>query len=203
MALTFVNQIGAAEGLNQAAPGTLIPDSFVRWSQDVLFDRAGLIRRRGPFSKFDTFNSSNAILDVTYPATTGERVLGVFSTYDPNGTPRIGMLVNTTVASQIRTVFRVFSNSFVLLGQEVLVFGDFVEDLSVVSAKPALGGGLWISLAGSPSLPTQHYQFFWRGGDGAYIVSNPSDCVSSATTGTGGFYGFYPTRVLAGFGGFG
>ena len=203
MALTFVNQIGAVEGLNQAAPGTLIPDSFVRWSQDVLFDRAGLIRRRGPFSKFDTFDSSNAILDVTYPATTGERVLGVFSTYDPNGTPRIGMLVNTTVASQIRTVFRVFSNSFVLLGQEVLVEGDFVEDLSVVSAKPALGGGLWISLAGSPSLPTQHYQFFWRGGYGAYTVSTPSASVTSATTGTGGFTVVTPTGFDAGHGSLG
>lgn len=203
MALTFVNQIGAVEGLNQAAPGTLIPDSFVRWSQDVLFDRAGLIRRRGPFSKFDTFDSSNAILDVTYPATTGERVLGVFSTYDPNGTPRIGMLVNTTVASQIRTVFRVFSNSFVLLGQEVLVSGDFVEDLSVVSAKPALGGGLWISLAGSPSLPTQHYQFFWRGGYGGYTVSTPSASVTSATTGTGGFTVVTPTGFDASHGSLG
>ena len=182
MALTFVNQIGAAEGLNQAAPGTLIPDSFLRWSQDVLFDRAGLIRRRGPFQKFDTFSSSNAVLDVTYPATTGERVLGVFSTYDPVGTPRIGMIVNTTVASQIRTVFRVFSNSFVLLGQEVLVEGDFVEDLSVVSAKSALGGGLWITLAGSPSLPSQHYQFFWRGGYGAYTVGTPTSVVSKTMT---------------------
>jgi len=182
VALTFVNQIGAAEGLNQAAPGTLIPDSFLRWSQDVLFDRAGLIRRRGPFQKFDTFSSSNAVLDVTYPATTGERVLGVFSTYDPVGTPRIGMIVNTTVASQIRTVFRVFSNSFVLLGQEILVEGDFVEDLSVVSAKSALGGGLWITLAGSPSLPSQHYQFFWRGGYGAYTVSTPTSVVTKTMT---------------------
>ena len=35
--LTFVNQIGAADGLNQAAPGSFIPESFVRWAQDVLF----------------------------------------------------------------------------------------------------------------------------------------------------------------------
>ena len=50
--LTFVNQVGAPDGINQAGPGTFIPESFVRWAQDVLFDRAGLLRRRAPFKNF-------------------------------------------------------------------------------------------------------------------------------------------------------
>ena len=55
LSLTFVNQVGAPDGLNQAAPGSFIPESFVRWAQDVLFDRAGLIRRRGPLWRQPSF----------------------------------------------------------------------------------------------------------------------------------------------------
>jgi hypothetical protein len=49
MALTYVNQVGAPDGLNQAMPATTLPDTYVRWAQDALFDQVGTIRRRGPF----------------------------------------------------------------------------------------------------------------------------------------------------------
>ena len=42
-----------------------------------------------------------------------------------------------------------------------------------MSAKPALGGGLWITFAGTPADPTQHYQFFWRGGYGGINTVAP------------------------------
>ena len=113
MALTFVNQVGAVEGMNQAAPGTLIPESFVRWSQDVLFDRAGLMRRRGPFEKFKMYNpdgTENEDAFVVAP-TNNEYVLGVFSTYDPLGVPRIAMIINSVSTSNVtRTIMRVFDN---------------------------------------------------------------------------------------------
>jgi len=57
MALTYVNQIGAPEGLNQAMPATTLPDTYVRWAQDVLFDRVGTMRRRGPFGLVNLTNS--------------------------------------------------------------------------------------------------------------------------------------------------
>jgi hypothetical protein len=40
--LIYGNQVGAPKGLNQSAPGTFILDEYLRWGQDVLFDRAGL-----------------------------------------------------------------------------------------------------------------------------------------------------------------
>ena len=184
MALSFVNQIGAVEGMNQAAPGTFIPESFVRWSQDALFDRAGLIRRRGPFDKFDLFKT-NAItglgeeFDFTESDAEDERILAVLSTYDPTGAERIGMLVDSydEDTSTRKTILRVFDNSFTFLGQEVLPFD--VTNLSIVSAKPALGGGLWISLANDPANSDTHYQFFWRGG---YNSTTKASCSVSFTT---------------------
>lgn len=176
--LTFVNQIGAVEGMNQAAPGTLIPDTFVRWSQDVLFDRAGLMRRRGPFTEFKTYKETSANVkqefDTTSVAAANERVLGMFSTYNPLGDVRIGMLVHVTDAiGDVSAVLRVFDASFLFLGAQTLPFD--VTLLSIVSAKPALGGGLWISIASDPADATSHYQFFWRGGYGSIpTVGDPA-----------------------------
>ena len=50
MSLTYVNQIGADGGIAQSAPNTAISESNLVWAQDVLFDRPGFIRRRGPFN---------------------------------------------------------------------------------------------------------------------------------------------------------
>ena len=174
--LTFVNQVGAVEGMNQAAPGTLIPESFVRWSQDVLFDRAGLMRRRGPFNKFKMYdNSGTENIDGLFDHSVSgspdlnddERVIAVLSTYNPIGAERIGMLVDSfnQTTSARETILRVFDNNFKYLGYEVLPFD--VPLLSIVSAKPALGGGLWVSIVDNPSDPDTHYQFFWRGGYGS------------------------------------
>lgn len=186
--LTFVNQVGAVEGMNQAAPGTLIPESFVRWSQDVLFDRAGLMRRRGPFDKFKMYNNNGTENTTAFveSGANNERVLGVFSTYDPNGLPRVAMIINSTTGSTTITIIRVFDNQFKFLGQETLMGGAVdVENLSVVSAKPALGGGLWISFAGDPANPDTHYQLFWRGGYGKDVSGKTG--TFTVTAGADGF----------------
>jgi hypothetical protein len=157
--------------MNQAAPGTLIPETFLSWSQDVLFDRAGLMRRRGPFEEFDLFKAQttgSGIVDTKFDFTDAlandERVLGVLSTYDPSGDERIGVLVHKDVNNTFSNVLRVFNSSFVFLGEEVLPFS--AQPLSIMFARPALGGGLWVSLASDPADPNTHYQFFWRGGAG-------------------------------------
>jgi len=93
-----------------------------------------------------------------------ERVLAVLSTYDPTGAERIGMLVDSydQAMNARETLLRVFDNQFKYLGYEKLPFD--VDPLSIVSAKPALGGGLWVSIVDDPSDADSHYQFFWRGG---------------------------------------
>lgn len=190
MALTFVNQIGAVEGMNQAAPGTLIPESFVRFSQDVLFDRAGLMRRRGPFEKFKMYNADNTentdgLFDYHISGVDDERIIAVLSTYDPTGAERIGMLVDSFDAEDNarETILRVFDNTFKYLGYEVLPFD--VTPLSIVSAKPALGGGLWVSIADDPSDADSHFQFFWRGGYGKDLTARSASFTAANLAGSG------------------
>lgn len=188
--LTFVNQVGAVEGMNQAAPGTLIPDTFVRWSQDVLFDRAGLMRRRGPFQKFTMYNNDGTENTDAFveSGADNEHVLGVFSTYDPNGTPRVAMIVNSTAGTTTHSIIRVFDNQLKFLGEEMLIGGAVdIDNLSIVSAKAALGGGLWITFAGDPADPDTHFQLFWRGGYGT--VTSGKTGTFTLSTGEDGFSG--------------
>lgn len=191
--LTFVNQVGAVEGMNQAAPGTLIPESFVRFSQDVLFDRAGLMRRRGPFEKFKMYNANNTentdgLFDHAISGVDDERVLAVLSTYDPIGDERIGMLVDSydQATNTRESILRVFDNNFKYLGYEVLPFD--VAPLSIVSSKPALGGGLWVSVVDDPADADTHYQFFWRGGYNS-VMTTRSGSFTAATLQSSGISG--------------
>jgi hypothetical protein len=112
----------------------------------------------------------------------------VFTTYTPEGSPRIGILVlafDESAPIKYRTIFRVFNNEFKLLGEEVLFNGvDTFENLSVVAGKAALGGGLWISGAGRPEDPRNHFQLFWRGGAGSVVKS----CTLSAVTPSDGVW---------------
>jgi hypothetical protein len=188
LALTFVNQVGAVEGMNQAAPGTLIPDSFVRFSQDVLFDRAGLMRRRGPFEKFKMYNNNgtentDGLFSYAISGVDDERVLAVLSTYDPTGAERIGMLVDSydRDTNSRESILRVFDNNFKYLGYEKLPFD--ITPLSIVSAKPALGGGLWVSVADDPADADSHYQFFWRGGYNTSLSGITGTFSTEAVTG--------------------
>jgi hypothetical protein len=103
LALTFVNQVGAVEGMNQAAPGTLIPESFVRWSQDVLFDRAGLMRRRGAFEGIEFFNKafSTGIASIA-AASGGSQEITLDSAYYINaGMLYKGMKINVQNSSSV------------------------------------------------------------------------------------------------------
>jgi hypothetical protein len=188
LALTFVNQVGAVEGMNQAAPGTLIPDSFVRFSQDVLFDRAGLMRRRGPFEKFKMYNNNgtentDGLFSYAISGVDDERVLAVLSTYDPTGAERIGMLVDSydRDTNSRESILRVFDNNFKYLGYEKLPFD--ITPLSIVSTKPALGGGLWVSVADDPADADSHYQFFWRGGYNTSLSGITGTFSTEAVTG--------------------
>ncbi len=201
--LTFVNQVGAVEGMNQAAPGTLIPDTFVRWSQDVLFDRAGLIRRRGPFTKFDLYKTDAAtslpvVTEFTAADSTSEVILGVLSTYDPIGNERIGMLIRKTAGSTFSNILRVFDKNFTFLGEQLLPFT--ADSLTILTAKPALGGGLWVSLSSDPSDSESQYQFFWRGGynNGNNLITRASCVFEVDASGVTGFdpeHSSYTTSV--------
>ena len=176
--LTFVNQIGAADGLNQAAPGSFIPETFVRWAQDVLFDRVGYVRRRAPFELFPTYD--NAVVPViTYPSTTNERSVNVVSTMSPIGERITGFVLSTSNATRILFYDENFRNT----GSSSLGIAIPVD--SIFDCKPASNGGMWLSFLESYKAATsvnEYYQYYWYGGRG---TEQTVTGVSFSTTGSG------------------
>lgn len=177
--LTYVNQVGAVEGMNQAAPGTLIPESFLRWSQDVLFDRAGLIRRRGPFTSL--------LAGIHAPATAAhnERVVSVFSTLNPVNERVVGVLINNNTTTKV-LYYKVSGSSYAAQTDESDL-GYLFDANSSVDAKAALGGGSWIGIVekyGVSDTTSGNRQalYYWRGGCGTEGTKTPSAAVSTTST---------------------
>ena len=167
MALTFVNQTGAVQGMNQAAPGGLITENFLRWSQDVLFDRAGLVRRRGPFS--------SALASVVTPTgSDNQRVIGVTSCLNPLNERVIASVIyndngTTTNPSEIYFYKHNGTTNEKQAGTSTLAapFGH----TTIMDSKAALGGGAWIGLlekygVASDADGSRQAMYFWRGGCG-------------------------------------
>ena len=168
MALTYVNQVGAVEGMNQAAPGTLIPDTFIRWSQDVLFDRAGLIRRRGPFS------SSLSSIYNPDPASNNEKVLNVVSCLNPLNERIIAAIVysETSTGTVQNTKVYYYKKSGPAYSKQSGVSSlETFLGKSSVDAKAALGGGAWLGVIEQYGVSTttageRQALYYWRGGCG-------------------------------------
>ena len=138
LSLTFVNQVGAVDGLNQAAPGSFIPEPFVRWAQDVLFDRVGYLRRRAPFELFPTYNNAT-IPTIAYPSTNGERAISLVSTMSPTGERITGLVLSTSSATRLLFYDENFRNT----GSSSL--GLVIPVESIFDCKPASNGGMWLS----------------------------------------------------------
>lgn len=159
--LTFVNQVGAVDGVNQAAPGAFIPDTYVRWAQDVLFDRAGYMRRRAPFTLFKLYNNDTPPIEAQ-PSVTNERIIGVFSTINPVGDRIIGLAVTTGGESRVLFYNKDFRESF-----EAAL--DLVPRDAIFDCKQASTGGMWLSFLESYAAgegPNEYFQYFWFGGCG-------------------------------------
>lgn len=159
--LTFVNQVGAVNGLNQAAPGSFIPDTYLRWAQDVLFDRVGYIRRRAPFEIFKLYNTATPPT-VTQPSTTNERIISVISTLNPAGQRITGLVVTTGSVSRIRFYDQEFktSNTAAL---------DLVPQDAVFDCTQASTNGAWLGFLESYEAgegANEYYQYYWFGGCG-------------------------------------
>jgi hypothetical protein len=202
MALTYVNQIGAPEGLNQAIPATTLPESYVRWAQDALFDQVGTIRRRGPFGLISLTDSTGANASQPTPvtSTTAERVLGTVGTKNPLGVQVLALFVHNNAVDAVDP------SSRATIGEAIKVYAydssyrtkststvrtfaatdaDFTCDSTAIFySTPALGGGAWISIlddyipASSSNAQTLVY---WRGGVGKETATAGITCAIGVT----------------------
>jgi hypothetical protein len=163
LSLTFVNQVGAVQGLNQASPGSFIPESFVRWAQDVLFDRVGYLRRRAPFTIFELYNN-NPDPEVSQTSTVNERIVSLVSTLNPNGDRVLGLIVTTD--NPLATRALLYDERFRNTGSSALV--SIPRD-TIFDCKQASNGGLFLSFLESYKPATngnEYFQYYWYGGAG-------------------------------------
>jgi hypothetical protein len=159
MSLTYVNQVGAAQGMNQASPGSFIPETFVRWAQDILFDRVGYLRRRAPFELFKLYNTAD-VPTIAYPNIINERVISLVSTLNPNGNRITGFIVGTDSATRVLFYDGQFRNT--AISNLVTISRDTIFD-----CKQASNGGMWLSFMTSyrpAETNNEYYQYYWYGG---------------------------------------
>lgn len=184
MALTYVNQIGADKGISQAAPTTMISEQNLVWAQDVLVDRTGYIRRRGPFNKISTDLLGS-----------DEYIAGVTTTHDPTGAWYMCTLASDNDSS--RMVF--YNTAGSIVGWSWLPFKHpngaytygntdqendnirFQNPMTMFRGVEALGGGAFLSVFTRYGVPTfnasaayPRFQslYFWRGGHGIDCYTN-------------------------------
>ena len=205
MALTYVNQVGAPDGLNQAMPATTLPDTYVRWAQDALFDQVGTIRRRGPFGLVNLTDSTgvNPLQPVPVTSSTSERVLGIVGTKNPLGAQVTALFVHNnavdavdpssraTIANAIK-VYAYDSSYRTKSTSTVRTFAttdaDFTCDSNAIfTSIPALGGGSWISVLDdyAPASSTNSQTLvYWRGGVGKEATAGIASCIIGVTGST-------------------
>ena len=85
MSLEFTSLPPTPRGMNLAGPSLFIDDAYCRWMQDVLVDRPGQIRMRGPLTRWNTNQFD-----------TGEQVLGSCETVTPSGVWRTAVFTTGT-----------------------------------------------------------------------------------------------------------
>jgi hypothetical protein len=165
-----VNQVGASGGMNHAAPGIFVPDTFVRWAQDVLFDRVGLLRRRAPFKTIALLSEDGTLW--AQPDGDKQRVIGLVATRNPKNENRFGIIV--TDANTTRVLF--YDDKY---RKTCFCVIDTVREDAIVFSRPALDGGVFIGIFedyGSSNAQNKHFLYYWRGGTGTGGYSKAS-CV--------------------------
>lgn len=190
MSLQFTSVPPIPRGMNLAGPPLFIDDSYCRWMQDVLIDRPGQLRMRGPLGYwYNTADDSIGLAE-------GEQIIGACETNISNssGIPewRGAIFVargpnNATLAAQstgitaritsngYMKVFKKVNNTPTIVGTVELPFVlnvqyDYNEkrwvNLTTIDAKAALGGGVWIGVIDdvtNTSSAGASALFLWKG----------------------------------------
>lgn len=171
MSLEFTSLPPVPRGMNLAGPSLFIDDSYCRWMQDVLVDRPGQIRMRGPLSLWATDNQFD----------NGEQVLGSCETITPSGEWRCATFLTGSSSTNgalpgVAGKVKVFNSSAVNVSSSYIPLPFNLntkynsstkhwESNTIIDAKPALGGGVWIGVADGYGVLSTGAQalMFWRG----------------------------------------
>ena len=188
MSLEFTSVPPVPRGMNLAGPSLFIDDAYCKWMQDVLVDRPGQIRMRGPLTRW--------ALDTSFGS--GEQALGSCETVTPSGAWRSAVFAtgsSTTNGAYPSTngIVKVFDANAAVVGTSSLPFTlrtrwasgtSHWENSTIIDAKPALGGGVWIGITDNYGVLTEGVQalLFWRGaGKATHTESSRSYTTNSST----------------------
>jgi len=197
MALEYTGVPPAPRGMNLAGPSVFIDEAYCRWMQDILVDRPGQIRMRGPLSYWTGTNVA--------ALSNNEQIIGMTETTigDTNGNPQwrgaiftaVGTLTDGSEPSSNAKmyVFKPNSTSYEKIGSGFsLPFklktvydssrGRWINN-TIIDAKPALGGGVWIGVIDDVTDSTNSgvsALFYWRG------AGKPDTTKSNASWDTSG-----------------
>lgn len=198
MSLEFTSVPPVPRGMNLAGPPLFIDDAYCRWMQDVLVDRPGQIRMRGPLTKWYTGNTFTA----------GQQAIGAAETVTPSGEWRgavfaTGSSTTDGVLPTSAGIVKVFDKSAALVGTITLPFNlntkwnssaNHWSTSTIIDAKPALGGGVWIGVTDEYGVLTdatnsKQALMLWRGaGKATYSESTktytPDNKDITVTTGS-------------------
>jgi hypothetical protein len=172
MSLEFTSVPPVPRGMNLASPPLFIDDAYCRWMQDVLVDRPGQIRMRGPLTHWYMGGT---------PA--GHQGLGAADTITPDGNWRGAAFVtgssttNGAYPSSAGLMY-VFNKDAGLVGTVTLPFKlntvwssatNHWTNNTIIDAKPALGGGVWIGITDEYGVSidgtnSKQALMLWRGG---------------------------------------
>jgi len=190
MSLQFTSVPPIPRGMNLAGPPLFIDDSYCRWMQDVLVDRPGQLRMRGPLGYwYDATTDSIGLSE-------GQQIIGACETTVSNssGIPEFRGAIfvangpsnatlatlSTGVSARITTsgfmkVFKKVDGVTAIVGTVNLPFALNVQynydekrwvNLTTIDAKAALGGGVWIGVIDDVTNTSDSGAsalFFWKG----------------------------------------
>ena len=209
MSLQFTSVPPIPRGMNLAGPPLFIDDSYCRWMQDVLVDRPGQLRMRGPLGYwYDATTDSIGLSE-------GQQIIGACETTISNSTgipewrgavfvangPSNATLAaqSTGVSARITTsgfmkVFKKVDGVPAIVGTVNLPFALNVQynydekrwvNLTTIDAKAALGGGVWVGVIDDVTNTSDSGAsalFFWKGGGQVPVsIGSASWDVGSAT----------------------
>lgn len=164
--------------MNVALAGQEIDDTEAQYLQDILLDKPGLARRRGPIQE-----------DATFAAKVPRDASGFAVTSDPDGITRYGVLQGTTTNGYFSTWNGDKTALVDHTWPHVLpAFPAYSAstDFRYVDIKPALTGGSWIGVADEPGAnQSLHGLALWGGGTSAEYSTGTITLTRGSATVTG------------------
>lgn len=144
---------GVPGGMNLALPAWELDDTEARYLQDILLDFPGLTRRRGPLSPATSVTFS-------------DKLTGLFYTYDPLGTLRIGALSGDNTKGNLEAISGDLTTKTQIPWNQNMPVNPPTQPYTLINAAPALKGGVMVGTSTKyDSTAAAQTAALWRGGN--------------------------------------